>query len=75
MDLDTRIKLTRQTLDTLETIWTNGGRVPEKFVLEFRSGWSKDWIESCRPEHGVVNGTVSGVDSGGFYRLTPKGDE
>lgn len=72
MQLNERIELTRITLDALEKIEANKGIVPEGFVLEFRSMWSKEW--SGESVH-VVDGSVNGVDSGGFYRLQPKGQQ
>lgn len=71
MQLKERIELTRITLDSLEKIEANNGLIPDGFVLEFRAGWSKFWDESLHVDDGVVNG----VDSGGFYRLTPKAEQ
>lgn len=65
MDLKERIELARTTMNALEQIEANKGKVPDGFILEFRADWSKGWIESCH----TIATDIATVDNSGFYRL------
>lgn len=61
MDLNERIKLEKQTVETLERIRDNGGNVPDGYVLEFTD--DKNW------QHGQY--PVSDHEGAWWFRLTP----
>lgn len=63
MDLKERIRLDRQTVETLERIEANGGNVPDGYRLECKSAGCTGW---CL--HGL---SVETLDASWWFRLTP----
>jgi hypothetical protein len=66
MDLKERVELMRQTLDALERIEANGGKVPDGFVLECTDR-GEHWGRSAYVN--VADKTVRQTDAGVYYRL------